>query len=101
MLIATTKISPIPSGRSTGGAVIPAPAPAKPAPPLSDRLRRAYGAVSAPAPAKPAPPLSDRLRRAYGAESAPAPAKPAPPLSDRLRRAYGSSRGRYKRVPDG
>src|SRR6266566_694164 len=75
--------------RTSKRAVISAPAPAKPAPPLLGRLRRAYGAVSAPAPAKPAPPLLDRLRRAYGPVSAPAPAKPAPPLLDRLRRAYG------------
>src|SRR5205823_6158911 len=78
------------SGRAGifGSSVIPALAPAKPAPPLLHVLRRAYARLPAPAPAKPAPPLLHVLRRAYARLPAPAPAKPAPPLLHVLRRAY-------------
>src|SRR6266542_6166981 len=66
---ASTSRSPFVSSRSVGGiltTLMPAPAPAKPAPPLFARLRQAYGEIPAPAPAKPAPPLFARLRQAYG-----------------------------------
>src|SRR5579884_3641191 len=65
---------------------MPAPTPARPAPPLLVVLRRAY-ALPTPTPARPAPPLLVVLRRAY-ALPAPTPARRAPPLLVVLRRAY-------------
>ena len=81
----------------------PAPTPAKPAPALLGRLRRAYAGSPAPAPAKPAPALLGRLRRAYAGSPASAsyfvpysrsPASPRPgtmkPRSFRPRSSRGT-----------